>query len=64
MSEKKTYVGTIRDEETLGVVITSNPKELSGKIYEITSDSGEGSFFDVLQKIKKELQNEDKESTE
>ncbi len=61
--DKKVYVGynKIENEEEIieGVIISSDPTKFNGKHLEITSDTGEGSFADVIMKLKKEFQNED-----
>jgi len=61
--DKKVYAGYGKienDEEIIeAVVMSGDPNTFTGKYLEITSDTGEGSFADVVMKLKKEFQNGD-----
>lgn len=57
MEEKKIYAGinrfVVNGELVEVITITASTEEFTGEFLEITSDSGEGSFADVLQKLMK-----------
>ena len=60
MSEPVEYIGYIElhqnEEVIVSIAVFSNPEIFTGEYYPITADYGEGSFADLLFKLKRGLE--------
>jgi hypothetical protein len=61
MSEPTDYIGYLEYEENgevfVDIILSSFPEVFTGEYYPITAESGEGSFADLLFKLKRGLEN-------